>query len=163
MTNTGLDSTMIYEQYGEKILRYILGKVNDRYLAEDLRSEVFLKIDEKLATYNVQKAALSTWVFTIARNTLIDYFRTRRVHEQIPETLAAKSSDVEEKVCNDESLESLAYALEKLEKRERDIIVLRYYSGLTLKEIGQKMNISYAYVKLLHNKALQLMKKYFEK
>lgn len=58
-------------------------------------------------------------------------------------------------------LEILATALEKLEKRERDIIVFHYYDGLTLKEVGEKLGISYAYVKILHNKALSELKEAF--
>ncbi len=150
----------VYEQYHEKILRYIQSKVNNPILAEDLCSDVFLKICEKYGSFDESKASLSTWVFTIARNTLTDYYRTRRVYSEIPETLS-DDSDVEESICNAEMLDILADALESLPERERDIIVFRYYSGLTLKAIAEKLNISYAYVKVLHNKALAQMKNYF--
>ena len=150
----------IYEQYHEKVLRYIRGKVTDAYLAEDLCSEVFLKIFEKLDSYDESKASLSTWIFTIMRNTLTDYYRTRRIHEEIPETLTEPGS-LEDSVCSAEQLEILAKALKKLDERCRDIIILRFYSGMTLKDIAERMNISYAYVKVLQNKALSELKKYF--
>lgn len=54
-------------------------------------------------------------------------------------------------------LEMLATALERLEPRLRDIVVFRYYKGMKLTEIGQSMGISYAYIKVLHNKALAEM------
>ena len=53
--------------------------------------------------------------------------------------------------------------LKTLDQRERDIIILHYYSGQTLKAIAEKLRISYAYVKVLHNKALMEIKNYFEK
>ena len=161
MQEPEITSAAIFEEYGARVLNYILSRVNNRTVAEDLRSEVFLKIEERLSTYDPRRSSLSTWVFTITRNTLIDYYRSHRVSEEIPETMAA-DDDVEESVCNAESLETLAESLKKLAQRERDIIILHYYSGQTLKAIAERMGISYAYVKLLHNKALMQLKDFFE-
>lgn len=147
----------VYTSYYKKVLGYINGKVCNLSLTEDLCSEVFLKIFEKLDSFDAEKASLSTWIFTITRNRLTDYYRTRRVFEEIPETLTDDSC-VEAEICNQETLDELADALEKLDSRERDIIILRYYSGCTLKEIAERLGISYAYVKILHNKALALLR-----
>ncbi len=59
---------------------------------------------------------------------------------EIPETMVADAS-VEDGVCNAEMLEILAKALETLDERERDIIILRFYSGKTLREITAQMGI----------------------
>lgn len=147
----------LYKDYAGKIKGYFYSQTSDSYLAEDLCSDVFLKVYEKIDTFDDSKASVSTWIYTIARNTLIDYYRTRKVHEEVPEEYR-DDSDVEEEVLNNESLEELAKALEKLDERERDIIVFRYYCGDSLKEIAEKLKISYAYVKILHNKALQELK-----
>lgn len=153
--------TALYADYREKVFGYLLGKVGNRDLAEDLCSDVFLKIYEKLDSFDETKASLSTWVFTVMRNTLIDYYRTRKVTEEVPEELSADFS-VEEEVCQSEELELLAKALETLPERERDLIILHYYSGVSLKEIALRMGISYTYVKVLHNKALTALKKRME-
>ena len=150
----------IYTDYHKKVLGYIVHKTNDIHAAEDLCSEVFLKVYEKLDTFDESKASISTWIYTITRNTLTDYFRTRKVSAEIPETLCDTSSP-EDEICNSETLEILAKALSKLDERERDIIIMRYYSGKTLTETAQLMNISYSYVKVLQNKALSELKKYF--
>ena len=150
--------TEIYTQYSVKVRGYIYNKVNDSFLAEDLCADVFLKVFEKIDSFDETKASVSTWIFTITRNTLIDYYRTRKVSNEIPEDLASEDS-IEEEVCNNEMLSALAAALEKLEERERDIIILHYYQGETLKVVGEKLGISYAYVKILHNKALAELKK----
>lgn len=149
----------IYNQYHDKVQWFIFEKVGDKYLAEDLCSDVFVKILAKYDSFDADKASLSTWVFTIARNTLIDYYRGRKVYEEVPEDMSA-DFDIDENICNEETLEELATALKKLDERERDIVILRYYSGITLKEIAQKLNISYAYVKILHNKAIGNLKKF---
>lgn len=149
----------LYKNYNEKVLGYINGKINNYTLAEDLCSDVFLKVYEKLDTFDESKSSASTWIFTITRNTLTDYFRTRRVPVEIPETLAGNES-FEDDVCNAEMLDSLADALEKLDVRERDIVVFHYYYGMTFKDVADKMGISYSYVKLLHNNALASLKNF---
>lgn len=152
--------TELYANYYKKVLSYLNGKVNDSYLAEDICSEVFLKAYEKLDTFDETKASVSTWLFTITRNTMTDYFRTRKVFSEIPEDLP-EENDIEENYCQNETLDTLADALEGLPERERDLIILHYYSGMSLKDVAQQLGISYAYVKVLHNKALGSMKKYF--
>lgn len=160
MTLSAQEKSLIYEQYHDKVRGYIISKVNNADLADDLCSDIFLKIYEKLDTFDSGKASISTWIFTITRNRLTDYYRTRRVMGEIPEELAERGS-LEEAVCNEEMLSMLTSALKKLEERERDIIVLRYYSGQTLKVIADRMGISYSYIKILHKKALSELKDYF--
>ena len=150
----------IYRQYRPKVERYLCGKVNNSELAEDLASEVFLKVMEKMDTFDETKASVSTWIFTITRNTLIDYYRTRRVAEEIPESLAEKNT-VEESVLRNESLELLAEALSQLDERERRVVVERYYNEKTLREIAEELDVSYAYVKVLQSKALNKLKPVF--
>lgn len=149
----------IYCAYHGKVCGYIRSKINNAQDAEDLAADAFVKVYEKLDTFDETKASLSTWIYTITRNTLTDYFRTRRSFEEIPETLEGGSS-VEESVCNGEMLDALAKALESLNERERYIIILRFYKGKTLTEIARQMGISYAYVKVLQNKAFDVLKKY---
>lgn len=153
-----MDKTKIYEDYHLKVLRYIQSKVNDYHLAEDLCSDVFVKVYEKLDTFDETKASISTWIFTITRNLLIDYYRTRKITVEIPDSLTYEEdiSDVDP-----ESLETLASALKELNDRDRKLIIMHYYEGKTLKEIAQTLGISYIYAKVLHKKVLLSLKKYF--
>lgn len=146
----------IYQEYHTKVLRYIQSRVNDYHLAEDLCSDVFVKVYEKLNTFNSKKASLSTWIFTITRNRLIDYYRTRKVNVEIPEDLTYEEdySDI-----NEDRLESLANGLNNIDERSRKIVV-KHYEGKSLKEIAENMGISYTYIKILHRKALFLLRKY---
>jgi RNA polymerase sigma-70 factor (ECF subfamily) len=68
----------IYAEYHQKVSAYVRGKVQDLHQAEDLVSAVFLKVVQGLDGYDPAKASVSTWVYTITRNTVTDYFRTRR-------------------------------------------------------------------------------------
>lgn len=157
---TEQEKTKIYEDYAIKVKNFILSKVNDFNLAEDLTSDVFVKIYSKLDSFNDKKASLSTWIFTITRHTLIDYYRTRKVNEELPEDLTYEED--EEDICTPENLDILKEGLKKLSDKERDLIVLHYYSKETLKDIAKKMDISYAYAKVLHAKALLKLKNSFK-
>ncbi|MCQ2472251.1 MAG: sigma-70 family RNA polymerase sigma factor [Clostridia bacterium] len=150
----------VYCTYHSKVCGYLRSKINNVQDIEDLAADIFVKVYEKLDTFDETKASLSTWIYTIARNTLTDFFRTHKTFEEIPQTMEGDSS-IEENICNTEMLDALADALESLDERERDIIILRFYKGKTLKEISEQMGISYAYVKVLQNKAFAVMKKYF--
>lgn len=152
-----LTKEQVYEEFHFKVLRYIQGQVNDYYLAEDLCSDVFVKVYEKLDTYNKSMASLSTWIFTITRNKLIDYYRTRKVTCEVPETLSIEEED--EELFTPEQLSSLAKALSQLDSRKKDLIVMHYYHQISLKDVASKLNISYAYVKVLHKAALNDLKK----
>ena len=151
--------TEIYEEYHRKVLSYIRGKVGDSTLAEDLCADVFLKVYEKIDTFDQTKASISTWIYTIAHNTVIDQYRRTRPTEEIPEDMANNDDPLAE-VCNDEALDALAVALKKLDERERHLIIERYYNNASLKDIASEMNISYSYVKILHNNALKKMKEF---
>ena len=161
MTATESVREEIYRTYHPKVLSYLRYRLQDSYAAEDLAADVFVKVYARLDSYDERKASLSTWIYTITRNALTDRYRTRRPTEELPETLAAEDSP-EESVCNADLLERLADALEKLPERERDIVILRYSSGMTLRAIAARLGISYAYVKILQNKALGFLKKELE-
>ncbi len=145
--------TQIYLDYDKKVMGFLRARISNVQDAEDLHAAVFEKVYRNLERFDASKASLSTWIYTITQNTLTDFFRVRHVHSELDEAFADESDDMEN-ICKEETLEELANALESLAERERDIIILHYYSGLSLKEIASKMDMSYSNMKLVHNKAL---------
>ena len=143
----------IYREYYGKVFRMICGKVSNETVAEDLTANVFVKVCAKWDTFDGNLASLSTWIYRIAQNTVIDYYRTRKVHAEIPEDLAQESR-IEDSLLNNELLEELANALKQLPERDRDLVILHYYSGLTLKEAAMKLGMSYSNAKLVHNRSI---------
>ena len=65
----------IYLDYKDKVFRYVLGKVRNTQDAEDVTSEIFLKVQSSLDSYDEEKATLSTWIYTITHNTVCTYYR----------------------------------------------------------------------------------------
>lgn len=147
----------VYTEYHGKVMGYLFARIRNRADAEDLCSEVFLKVQRKLEEYDDSKASVSTWIFTITRNTLIDRYRRTRPTEELDENLS-DDSEVDESLLSRETLDELAGALRRLPEQLRDIIVLRYYDGKPLTEIAGIMGLSYGAVKLRHQNALLLLR-----
>ena len=154
------DLTMenIYREYSGKVLRYVRSSISNPQDAEDLCSSVFLKIQRGLPLYDRSKSSISTWIYAITRNAVVDFYRRTRTCELLDEEIACTEDGLEQ-LCNNETLDELAAALEQLPLQESQLIVLHYYSGKTLKEIANQMQMSYSNLKLLHRKALSRLKK----
>ena len=150
-----MDAGQIYEEFQPKVRAYVRGKIHDPHDAEDLVSAVFMKVVQKLDSFDPAKASVSTWVYTITRNTLTDYFRTRR------SMVAFEDYMVDETELTDDALDSLADALMSLKEKERDLIVLHYYSGHTLKTVAEMMGMSYINAKVIHKKALTSLQAFY--
>ena len=151
-----LNNEEIYKQYRPKVFSYLYYRLNNYHDAEDLCEEVFVKVYKKLESFDSSKASVSTWIFNIAKNTLIDNFRTMKDHLEILD-----NQEYEEEFEVDQvMLSDLSEALSKLPVNLRDIIILRYYDGYSLKEIASKMSMSYGICKLRHAEALNKLKKY---
>ena len=149
----------IYLQYHDKVRAYVRGKIQDPHDVEDLVSAVFMKIVQKLDSYDPTKSSVSTWVYTITRNTVTDHFRTRRTLMALEDYMADEAPEE----LNDGVLDSLADALLALKEKERSLILLHYYTGHTLKEVAEMMGMSYINAKVVHKKALDSLRAFFQK
>ena len=148
----------IYATYSGKVMGYIMARVQRRADAEDLCADVFEKVFNRYDQYDASKSSLSTWIFTITRNTLIDFYRRNKPSEELDENLS-DNTEVDEGLLAAESLEELASALKKMPQELRDIVVLRYYDNRPLTEVAEMMGLSYGAVKLRHQKALGMLKR----
>ena len=154
-----INAEQIYLQYHDKVRAYVRGKIQDPHDVEDLVSAVFMKIVQKLDSYDPAKASVSTWVYTITRNTVTDHFRTRRTLMALEDYMADEAPEE----LNDGVLDRLADALLALKEKERSLIVLHYYTGHTLKEVAEMMGMSYINAKVVHKKALDSLRAFFQK
>ena len=152
------DIETIYTQFYSKVMGYIHARIRNRADAEDLCADVFEKVQRKLPDFDPSKASVSTWIFTITRNTVIDHYRRSRPSEELDENLS-DNIELDEGLLNSETLHELASALRSLPEEMRDIIVLRYYDGKPLTEIAEMMGLSYGAVKLRHQSALVKLRK----
>ena len=161
MNNAGV-MEKIYLEYKEKVFRYVRGKVSNVADAEDVTSEIFLKIQTSLGSYDEEKATLSTWIYTITHNAVCNYYRaqSKRALPLDENALCSLTDDdgVMAEIENEILKEQLAVALEALTEREQDIIVLYYYHEMPLRDIAIKMGITYTNAKFIKHQAINKLK-----
>ena len=155
----------IYLDYKDKVFRYVLGKVRNTQDAEDVTSEIFLKVQTSLDSYNEEKATLSTWIYTITHNTVCNYYReeSRRALFFDENALYSDTDGVMAEIENEILKENLATALETLTEREQDVIVLYYYHEIPLRDIAIKMGITYTNAKFIKHQAINKLKHIMKK
>jgi len=136
----------LYEYYMPKVFRYISYQAGDMDLAEDLTSAVFEKALTRLDSYRSNKASFSTWLMTVARNTVIDHYRvkSRKITISIEETFDVASGEIspEEKVIKEEELKSLDTYLRELSQQEREVISLKFGAELNNRQIAKMLTLS---------------------
>jgi RNA polymerase sigma-70 factor (ECF subfamily) len=136
----------LYEEYLPKVFRYISYRTNDTPLAEDLTSEVFEKALDKLDSYRPEKSSLSTWLFTIARNTVIDHYRRSERKKAVPlEDIAEMKGtrpSPEQEYERREEQERLKVCLAALSAKEQEIVSLKFGSELNNRQIADMLGLS---------------------
>lgn len=154
----------LYTDYRDKAMRYISSHVPNEHDREDLLHQVFLNAIAALDGYDPGRAAPGTWLYAIARNAVTDYFRQSGREEPAAELDEAYAgAGPEEQLLTQETLEALAAALEQLPERERDIVVWRFYHGLSAREAAEKAGVSYANARFLQHQALKKLQRYLTK
>ena len=136
-------------RYQHRLLRYLLYLTSNRELAEDLFQEVWMRVLVRGSQYNGQ-ARFETWLFTIARNLLIDQRRKRTMNslDELFETggdddrpMAFEIADGEptpfDRFVNLEDRERIAAALLELDTLHREVLILRFHEELSLDEIAK--------------------------
>ena len=160
----------IYDEYYNKIYKYTNYRVNNHSDVEDLVSQIFLKIHEKLHTFKPDIGNLSTWIFTIASNTIKDYYKRNQIRQFL--SLDSLKSEPKYDYSMEDSLEKeeeyllLRKTIKSLPKRGQQLIALKYGAELTYDEIAKIMKITPNYVGVLLHRYLndirESMEGYYE-
>jgi len=154
----------LYERYFEKIYRYIALKLGDKFEAEDLAQQVFLKALKSIGSFKWQNVPFSAWLYRIAHNQTVDYFRrkSRRPTGQLEEAVLhaeALGSSPQEMVEASFDLESLGVAVKKLTPAQREVIALRFTSELPIADVARIMKKSEGAVKSLQHSAVLALRR----
>ena len=158
---TADEKERFYIEYRGKVLSYIRSRIFNASDVEDLCEDVFAKAFGAADSFDPSKASAGTWLYSITRNTVIDYCRRFHPTEEIPEDISDEYR-TEDGIIESETLEELAAALERLPTELTDVIVLHYYDGMPLTMVAVTLGISYGAVKIRHNKALSLLRSALE-
>jgi RNA polymerase sigma factor (sigma-70 family) len=154
--------TELYMEYLPKVYRYINYRITDEHLAEDLTSIVFEKALTKFKTFSSDKAKFSTWIFTIARNTLIDHYRVSH-KEKIVQLEDAANPGIptispDEESDRAEEILVLQSCLADLSHSEQEIISLKFGAEMTNRQIAKMLSLSESNVGIIIYRAIRKLR-----
>lgn len=157
---------VVYRTYSREIYLYLYGLSHNRQLSEDLMQETFVKA---LITVVTADTGIRAWLYKVARNL---YFNTYRKDKRLiiglenVENKAEIREEIEEsplsKLLTTEREEALYKALNKLEGKKREVLLLQYFSGLSGKDIAKLLDITTENVRILAFRGKKELKLYLE-
>ena len=147
--------SQLYEEYFDKIYRYVTFKLGNAMEAEDVTQQVFLNALQSISSFKWKGIPFSAWLFRIAHNQVVDYLRKKR-HTTVPlnESLPSSTGNPQKTVELKLEIERLLLATRKLTEAQREVISLRFTSELPIAEVARVMGKSQGAVKALQHSAI---------
>lgn len=152
---------LIYENYFPPVYNFIRLRIEDRALAEDLASDVFIKLLQSIRQSQAPRQSLRGWIFKVARNLVYDHYRKERqvtteaLEEWIPN---ADDEGLEVDYIRSVNLERARRALGRLAPDQQEVLVLRFGQNLNLQETADIMGKSINAIKSLQFRAVQTLR-----
>lgn len=151
----------IYELFAERIFRYIYFKVGKREEAEDLTQQVFVRVWESLDDFKFRKNPFSSWVYRIAHNLVVDFYRKQKDVLSLNDDIKieiADSLDLDERLYYKEEVKKILSLINRLPQEQKDILILRFVDDLSYGEIARIMKKSPLTLRVLQHRALKKLK-----
>jgi len=156
---------LIYDQHRQPIFNYIFFRVGDDQLADDLTSDVFVRMVDKIDTYSQNGRPLIAWLYTIARNLVIDHYR----HEDQLTWISLDERLIESKENNPDNLtdqllmqECMLKAMGHLTEEQQQVILLKFVERRSNLEVGGILGKTEGSVKSLQHRALAALRRALE-
>jgi len=150
----------VYDYFAGRVKSFLIGKGMNEDSAEELTQEIMLIIWRRAESYDPDRAAASTWIFTIARNRHIDFLRgNQRVEveldDEILELETTERDSQEKHVESEQAARRLADALEKLPQEQKQVMHLSYFRGQSHGAIAKWLDLPIGTVKSRIRLAMQ--------
>lgn len=150
---------LLYDRYVDVVYRYVLFRVGDRTLAEDVTSETFLRALRSIGSISYQGRDVGAWFVTIARNIVFDHVKSSRYRLEVttaePDDNREVASGPEQEVLTDAANAELLRCVGQLGDDQRECITLRFIQGLSVAETAAKMGRNEGAIKALQHRAVR--------
>jgi RNA polymerase sigma-70 factor (ECF subfamily) len=157
----------LYDHYFPLVYKYILYRVSDALIADDLVSQIFERMLSDLARYKPGLAPFGAWLFGIARHVVGDHYRSQKQRHWLSLEsffdLPSNDPAPEEITLKNEQGDQLLRSLSKLKDREKDLIGLKFAGGLTNREISGLTRLSETNVGVILYRAIKRLRIELEK
>lgn len=149
----------LYRAYVDKVYRYIFFRVESAETAEDLTSDVFLRMVESLPTYQDRAIPLLVWLYRIAHARVIDHYRRSSVRrtEDIDTVDIRVDVDLDLPLVQAYTAEHIREAMRTLTEPQQQVIMLRFIEGFNLEQTAQWMGKTVDAIKAMQYRALQAL------
>jgi RNA polymerase sigma-70 factor (ECF subfamily) len=150
----------LYDEYFDKIAHYIYVRIGDSNEAEDLAGEVFLRALESLKSYKERGIPMQAWLFKIAHNASVDYLRKKGKVTSVPiEGVTVVNGEDPAAVAEQKiEVEKVREAMRKLTPEQREVVQLRFFGGLSSKEVGAILKKSDGAVREMQRAAVEKLR-----
>lgn len=155
------DIEKVYKEFHKPLFYFIRKRVPSLFIAEDILQDVFIKAHLNIDKVNDQ-TKVKRWLFQIARNSIIDYYRSERKKETIIEEIEDRDTSYEEDAYK-KLQATVLEMIQQLPFKYGQSLFLADYRGYTQKEIADQLNISLSCAKARVQRARKLMKEIYEK
>jgi RNA polymerase sigma-70 factor (ECF subfamily) len=153
----------LYDEYAQVVYRYVLFRISDHSLAEDITSETFLRALRRIASVTYQGRDVAAWFITIAKNLVLDHVKSSRHRLEVPthdlaHTWSAQRSQQvgpEQHVLTTAAHLELVRCVRALNPEQRECIRLRFGQGLSVTETAARMDRNEGAVKALQHRAVR--------
>jgi RNA polymerase sigma-70 factor (ECF subfamily) len=139
---------VLYGRYVRSVFGLALRRLGDRAHAEDAVQEAFTAIWRSASTYRPERGAAGGWIYTVARNAIVDRLRRNgpTADAELPELASAEAGPAQRAEDSDVAFR-VHRALEELQPRERQVIELAYWSGMSQSEVAEYLHLPLGTVK----------------
>jgi RNA polymerase sigma-70 factor (ECF subfamily) len=145
---------VLYHRYVRSVFGLALRRLRDRQRAEDAVQETFAAVWRSAASYKPERGPAAPWLYAVARNAIVDRMRVRlELAAELPETVSAEPGPADRAESADAAWR-IHRALQELPAKERDVLELAYWSGLSQSEVADYLNIPLGTVKTRTRSAL---------
>jgi len=151
----------LYEEYFDKIYRYVALKIGDKMEAEDITQQVFLNAIKSVSSFKWRGIPVSAWLFRIAHNQVVDYLRRKAKRAAVPlkEYLVTAGDDPQSIAERKLDIEKLVSATRNLTLAQQEVISLRFAGELPVAQVAKIMGKSEGAVKALQHSAIVALRK----
>ena len=152
----------LYLIHFDRIYSYLHVSVGNRHDAEDLTTQTFLKMLEKIGSFKWQSAPFSAWLFRIAHNLAMDHFRARRrwqPEEEVPEPVGDAEPSAELTAMQTIGRESMLKLIERLSPEQQQVLTLKFVFNLPNAEVAAILDKTEGAIKSLQHRALVSLQK----
>ncbi len=130
----------IWKEFRDKLFRFILKRIGDISISEDILQDVFLKIYKGINTFKTG-SNLDGWVYRITRNSITDYYRSRKISSELPE-VSSKPEKSRTQLAKEETQNRIVRLIEHLAEPYRTALLLSDIQQLSQKEVADKMGVT---------------------